>query len=228
MNYPHPIHGIIFDNDGCLLDTEHLYEIVFERLTGHVDKEFRRQLQGLTGPDACALIVKHYGMDEDPLHYQARRDAELQKIFPAAQLFPGAEEVVAYALSRNLPIALATSSNRDNFVTKIVNHDAFYKQFHSIICGDEIVKGKPNPEIFLKSMAAIGVGDPKNCLVFEDAPLGVKAANNAGMPVVMIPDPELPLENALAETGAVPTVLWKSLKEPDWSMFRLEPKGAIK
>jgi pseudouridine-5'-monophosphatase len=227
MSYPHPIHGIIFDNDGCLLDTENLYAVVHEQLTGHfLDWEFRRKLMGRTGPDACSLIVKQYGMNEDPLHYLARRDAELKKIFPTSKLFPGAEEAVAYALRHKIPIALATSSNRDNFVTKIVNHDAFYKQFGSIICGDEVVNGKPNPELFFKSMAAIGVEDPKNCLVFEDAPLGVKAANNAGMPVIMIPDPDLPVEIALAEAGAVPTLRWKSLKEPDWSMFRLEPKAA--
>jgi pseudouridine-5'-monophosphatase len=165
-------------------------------------------------------------MDEDPLHYLARRDAELQKIFPTAKLFPGAEEVVAYAVNHNIPIALATSSNRDNFVTKIVNHDRFYKQFASVICGDEVTKGKPDPELFLKSMAAIGLEDPKNCLVFEDAPFGVKAANNAGMPVIMIPDPELPIDIALAETGAVPTCRWQSLAQPDWSMFKLEPKAA--
>jgi pseudouridine-5'-monophosphatase len=221
--YPHPIRGIIYDNDGLLLDSEGLYARVHKELTGHdLDWEFRSKLMGRTGPDACALIVEKYGIPEPPLVYLARRDAELQKIFPEAQLFPGAVEVVKYAVDRGLPVALATSSNRANFATKIVNHKEFYSQFKSMICGDEVSAGKPNPELFVKSMLALGLDDPKSVLVFEDAPIGVRAANNAGMPVVMIPDPGLDLEPALKEVDACPTCIAASLLQFDWSMFELE------
>jgi pseudouridine-5'-monophosphatase len=218
--YPHAIQGIIYDNDGLLLDTENLYAKVHHQMTGHVlDWDFRRRLLGRTGPDACALIVQEYNMDEDPLSFLARRDVELRKLFPTAKLFPGAEAVVRFTRSLRLPTALATSSHRRNFLTKIVNHTEFYTQFDSVICGDEVSAGKPNPELFLKSMNAIGLTEPRSVLVFEDAPLGVKAANSAGMSVVMIPDPELDLEPALAEVDAHPTFVWKSLLDIDWSMF---------
>jgi pseudouridine-5'-monophosphatase len=221
--YPHPIRGVIYDNDGLLLDSEGLYARVHKQLTGmDLDWEFRRQLMGRTGPDACALIVEKYGLAESPLSYLARRDAELQKIFPEAKLFNGAVEVVKYAVDRGLPVALATSSNRGNFVTKIVNHTEFYSQFKSIICGDEVDKGKPNPEIFLKCMKALGLDDPKEVLVFEDAPIGVRAANNAGMAVVMVPDPDLDLVTALEEVDAHPTYIATSLREVDWNMFDLK------
>ena len=218
--YPHPIEGVIFDNDGLLMDTEGLYVIVHERLTGHkLDWDFRRRLMGLTGPAATTLIVKEYNMDETPEHYLARRDAELHKIFPTAKLFPGASELVDTIIKKNIPIALATSSNRANFNVKITHHGPFYAQFKSIICGDEVTNGKPSPELFLKSMKSLGISDPKNVLVFEDAPSGVKAANNAGMPVIMGPDPELPLELSLKEADAHPTYLFKSLPEVDLSLF---------
>jgi beta-phosphoglucomutase-like phosphatase (HAD superfamily) len=58
--------------------------------------------------------------------------------------------------------------------------------------------------------------------VFEDAPAGVKAANNAGMAVVMVPDRELPLEEGLAEFGAAPTVVLGSLVDFDFDGFRFE------
>jgi pseudouridine-5'-monophosphatase len=177
---------------------------------------------GRTGPDACALIVEKYGIQEPPLVYLARRDAELQKIFPEAKLFPGAVEVVKYAVDRGLPVALATSSNRANFVTKIVNHKEFYSQFKAITCGDEVSSGKPNPEIFLRSMRSLGLDDPKGVLVFEDAPIGVRAANNAGMPVVMVPDPGLDLVPALEEVDAHPTYILSSLVDFDWTVFDLD------
>ena len=224
--YPFPIEGIIFDNDGLLMDTEGLYAIVHEQLTGHkLEWDFRRRLMGLTGPAATTLIVKEYNMDETPEHYLARRDAELHKIFPTAKLFPGAEELVNTMLEKKIPLALATSSNRANFDVKITHHGPFYAKFKSIICGDEVTHGKPNPELFLKSMESIGVSDPKRVLVFEDAPAGVKAANNAGMPVIMVPDPELPLEIALKEADAHPTYIFKSLKDVDLSLFQW--KGSV-
>jgi pseudouridine-5'-monophosphatase len=220
--YPHPIRGVIYDNDGVLLDSEGLYARVHKQLTGHaLDWDFRSKLMGRTGPDACALIVAKYGLSETPLAYLARRDEELKKIFPEARLFPGAVELVRYAAERGVPVALATSSNRGNFVTKIVNHTEFYSQFRSIICGDEVSAGKPNPELFLRSMQALGLDDPKSVLVFEDAPIGVRAANNAGMPVVMVPDPALDLEPALAEVDAHPTYIAASLTAVDWSVFDL-------
>jgi pseudouridine-5'-monophosphatase len=221
--YPHPIRGIIYDNDGLLLDSEGLYARVHKQLTGHdLDWEFRSKLMGRTGPDACALIVEKYGIQESPLAYLARRDAELQKIFPEAPLFPGSVAAVKYPVDRGIPVAVATSSNRANFVTKIVNHKEFYAQFRSIICGDEVSIGKPNPEIFVKAMQGLGLDDPRSVLVFEDAPIGVRAANNAGMPVVMVPDPGLDFVSALAEVDAHPTHIASSLAEVDWSLFDFE------
>lgn len=218
--WPHPIYAVVFDNDGLLLDTEPIYAKVHQELTGHfLDWDFRRKLMGLTGPAACKLIVKEYGLPYTWEEYIKIRDEALIKVFPTAQLFPGAKELVKNILARNIPIALATSSNRGNFVYKIVNHKEFFDQFPIITCGDEVSKGKPDPEIFLTSMKKLGFIKPENILVFEDAPNGVKGANNAGMPVVMVPDPDLPMPIAIEEVDAHPTVICKSLKDFDFDAF---------
>ena len=218
--WPHPIYAIVFDNDGLLLDTEPLYAIIHEKLTGHhLDWDFRRKLMGRTGPSACELIVKEYNMPYTWQEYIKIRDEELKKIFPTSKLFPGAKELLDEVVRRKIPRALATSSNRDNFVTKIVHHKEFFDQFDCITCGDEVSAGKPNPEIFLTSMKKLGFINPENILVFEDAPLGVKGANNAGMPVVMIPDPELPMPLSIEEVDAHPTIILKSIKDFDFNAF---------
>lgn len=224
--WPHPIRAIIFDNDGLLLDTEGIYAVVHEELTGHhLDWDFRRQLMGLTGPDACSLIVKKYGFDEDPIHYMNRRDAKLVHLFPDAKLFPGAIEIVKAFIDMKIPLALATSSHRGNFDNKISKKHDFYNQFPSVVTGDEVSKGKPDPEIFIKSMEKLGISGikPENVLVFEDAPAGVRGANNAGMPVIMIPDPELPMPLAIDELGAKPTLIIKSLNDFDFNSFEWAP-----
>jgi len=221
--WPHPIKAVIFDNDGLLLDTEPIYARVHQELTGHfLDWDFRRKLIGRTGPAACGLIVKEYGMNETALEYLARRDARLQEEFPKSQLFPGAKEIVSAMIEKKIPIALATSSNRANFETKIVNLKEFFAQFGAITCGDEVKAGKPDPEIFLTSMKKIGNFKPENVLVFEDAPLGVKGSNNAGMPVVMIPDPELPMPIAIEEVDSHPTIMLRSLHDFKFEDFDWE------
>lgn len=218
--WPHPIHAVVFDNDGLLLDTEPIYAKVHEQLTGHfLDWDFRRRLMGRTGPDACSLIVKEYGMKYTNLEYLKIRDEALIKVFPEAKLFPGAVELVNGIKERGVPFALATSSNRGNFEVKITHHHDFFGQFQEITCGDEVKNGKPNPEIFLTSMKKLGFTKPENILVFEDAPLGVRGANNAGMPVVMVPDPDLPMPIAIEEVDAHPTIIVKSLKDFDFNAF---------
>ncbi|OHT09344.1 haloacid dehalogenase-like hydrolase family protein [Tritrichomonas foetus] len=224
--WPHPIEAIIFDNDGLLLDTEGIYVLVLEQMMGRkLEWDLRRKLIGRTGPDACSILVKEMGIDEDPIHFLNRRDENLKKIFPTAKFFDYAVEIVKEAkINRKIPIAVATSSNRANYEVKISNKHDFYDLFDSVICGDEVENGKPNPELFLKSMEKLGVKNPQNVLVFEDAPTGVKGANNAGMPVVQVPDPELPAD-ANQEAGAQPTLVLKSLREFDFDKFDWAPRA---
>lgn len=218
--WPHQIHAVIFDNDGLLLDTEPIGAKVHEQLTGHhFEIDFRRKLMGLTAPDACKLIVEKFNLPYTWEEFSKMRDEILVKVFPTAELFAGAKELVQELIARKIPISVATSSSRTNFESKIVNHKEFFSQFNKITCGNEVSKGKPDPEIFLTSMKQLGFLKPENILVFEDAPSGVKAANNAGMAVVMVPDHELPVQIALEEVDAHPTVILKSLKDFDFNAF---------
>jgi len=60
-------------------------------------------------------------------------------------------------VSRGVPVGLATSSDRANYYAKTTHHGPFYARFQRIMCGDKVVCGKPNPEIYLMSMQRLGL-----------------------------------------------------------------------
>jgi pseudouridine-5'-monophosphatase len=191
-----------------------------------MDLDFRRTILGRGAVDIGRLIVEHFRLDVSPAEFMDCREKQMNRLLPQAALMPGAREVVAFARSFELPIAVATSVFRHEFDRKIARHRDFYGQFDEVITASNVSAAKPSPEIFLATMRALGIDDPASVLVLEDAPSGVKAANNAGMPVVMVPDPALDLKVALAEIDARPTQIAKSLKEIDWNQFALpEQKG---
>lgn len=84
-------------------------------------------------------------------------------------------------------MSIATSSPRILLEAKKVGKDDFFALFEGIVCGDDVTNGKPDPEIFLAGAELIGQ-DPSNCIVFEDAPSGVKGAKAAGMKCVALPN----------------------------------------
>ena len=81
---------------------------------------------------------------------------------------PGAEDLLRHLKGNGVNIALATSSDRKNYVLKTSRHIDLFGLFDHIFTGDMVAKGKPNPEIFLKAANAFDPpAKPENCLVFE-------------------------------------------------------------
>ena len=86
--------------------------------------------------------------------------------------------------SRNILIGLASNAIRKN-VSLIIKELEIYDDFDSIICGDEVDNGKPNPEMFNKTIDRFKI-NKNECLIFEDSIEGIKAANNSGINVIGI------------------------------------------
>lgn len=99
---------------------------------------------------------------------------------------PGLHELLDFLRARKIKIAVATSSNRDTTL-HLLTSAKVKDYFDAILCGDEIVKSKPDPEIFLKAAEKLQCL-PSHCIVLEDSSNGVLAAHHAGMKVIMIPD----------------------------------------
>ena len=90
----------------------------------------------------------------------------------------------------NYKTIVATSSNRDR-VDKILAQAKITEFFDDSICGDEVTKGKPNPEVFLKSCQKLGV-NVDEAIVLEDSEAGIQASYDANIKVICIPDMKYP------------------------------------
>ena len=219
--WPSTIKAVIFDNDGTLVDTEWAYSWAHKQLTGEeLSWDMKPQLMGKSSIETCKFLIEHYHLDIKPDDLVVKRTDMLTECWKKVELLPGADEITTKLHEMNIPMAIATSSRRPVFEQKTENHQDLVKKMHHIVCGSEVSRGKPNPDIFLLCLEKFDAQiKPEETLVFEDSPLGIKAANSAGMPSVLIPDPNMDVEQSLKEAGAHATVVIKSLRDFDYNMF---------
>ncbi len=183
--------AIIFDLDGVLADSEPWWNEIDAQLLREYGVtyrgEYHREVLGVSYRLAVEFYKKAFAISA-PTEELIRRRGEIATEFFANRigLFPAAKAVIEELRQVNLRLAVATSSVGASARPFLDRHKltAF---FDVIITGDEIERGKPAPDIYLRAAEKLGV--PANeCLVIEDALSGIVAAKAAGMRVAAIPD----------------------------------------
>ena len=190
------IKAIIFDMDGLMIDSERVtFECYQERLKDMnltMDEEFYKTLLGKPIKGIYQRFYDVYGNDfpiqnviQDVHQLIAERfltEGDTGK--------KGLVELLHYLKDNNYKTIVATSSNRDR-VDKILAQAKITEFFDDSICGDEVTKGKPNPEVFLKSCQKLGV-NVDEAIVLEDSEAGIQASYDANIKVICIPDMKYP------------------------------------
>ncbi|XP_010689896.2 bifunctional riboflavin kinase/FMN phosphatase isoform X1 [Beta vulgaris subsp. vulgaris] len=184
------ISAVILDLDGTLLDTEiATRSVLSEFLAGYgkvliTDKEHGRV--GRTQKESAAAIVKNYELPLTPEQFIDEITPLYRAKWKDSKTLPGANRLIQHLHKHEIPFALASNSLREYIDAKISYQKGWKEWFAVILGSDEVLSGKPSPDLFLEAAKRISV-DPCNCLVIEDSLIGVKAAKAAGMKVVVVP-----------------------------------------
>lgn len=189
-------NGAIFDMDGLLFDTERLYQenwiIVAKEFGQQPHPDFPIAICGSSGIHAQEVVHKYYPSVDAPAFIQSCVDkvnAILQTFVPEK---PGVHEILSYLHENDVRMAVASSS-----IKTMVEHNlelaGIAQYFDVVVSGQEVVYGKPEPDIFLLAAERLGLS-PMDCYVFEDGINGAKAGLAAGCTTIMIPDLTPPTE----------------------------------
>lgn len=218
--WPHKIKAVIFDNDGTLVDTEWAYSWAHEQITGQpLAMSLKAKLMGKTALESCTYVCKVLNLSITPEEFVEKRNALIDKCWDDVKIMPGALDLAKTLKEKGIKISIATSSKRPTYEKKMAKLHDFESLFDYIICGSDVERGKPFPDIFLAAMNKYGDLKPEECIVVEDSPLGIHAANVAGMASIFVPDPKLDADEALKAEGCKPEITIKSLEEFPFDAF---------
>ena len=186
---------VIFDMDGLIFDTEKLsysswieagkkFNINFELKTFH-------KLLGTNYESCRNTLISEYGDRVDVDEYMMeKRKINLDLLIDGAEKKQGLDELLEYLTNNNIKKAVATSSNREIALGHLEKANIL-QYFDYVLCGDEVKKSKPNPEVFFNVAKKLEV-NPRNCIVLEDSEAGVIAASRGKFKVIIIPDMKEP------------------------------------
>src|SRR2546423_6165385 len=183
--------AIIFDLDGVLADSEPWWnEIDAQLLREHgadYHGEYHREVLGVSYRLAVEFYKKKFDISA-PTEELMRRRGEIATEYFANRvgLFPSTKDVLNELREDRLRLALATSSVSASARPFLDRHQ-LTKFFEVIVAGDEIERGKPEPDIYLRTAEKLGIA-ANECLVIEDSLSGIAAAKAAHMRVAAIPD----------------------------------------
>jgi beta-phosphoglucomutase len=181
------IEAIIFDAEGVVVNTERLWDQSQEILLGKRGMDYDRdylkpRMAGQTLLEGAQLMVNYYGLNEHPADVALERKTIIDELFKSDIPFiDGFEPFIQWVISFNLKKSVATAMNR-HLMKKVEIQLNLRQYFHHHIYFIEDVgnKSKPEPDVFLHAAEKMGAR-PDKCVVIEDAPHGIEAAQRAGM-----------------------------------------------
>lgn len=198
------IQGAIFDMDGTMFDTERLrFQTLKQASRELIGVEFSDDYLmgclGLSARSAKQLAQAEYGEDIPYTEIRQRADElELESVRQfGVPIKTGLLQVLERLRKSGLRMAVATSSRRAIAEEYLINANV-YKFFDVLVCGDEVQRGKPHPEIFLTAAQKLNLS-ASDCFMFEDSDNGVTSAYEAQGITVLLRDIKAPNEQMLSK-----------------------------
>jgi HAD superfamily hydrolase (TIGR01509 family) len=200
------IAAIVFDLDGVIVDSEHLWdrarrELVDER-GGTWKDDATRAMMGMSSVEWSSYVHEELGVDLSPQEISTAVVERLEQLYrEELPLLPGAREAVI-ALAAQWPLGLASSANRE-IIDLVLELAELAPYFAATVSSEEVPRGKPAPDVYLEAARRLDV-PPMQCAAIEDSTNGIRSAAAAGMSVVALPNRAFPpAEDALQLASAV-------------------------
>ena len=209
--------GALFDWDGIVIDSSAQHERSWEQLAQEIhqplpDDSFRRGF----GMKNQAIIPNILGWSQEPQEIEqlGQRKEEIYRemvLNEGIMPLPGVMSTLEFLQDRAVPCCIASSTPRQNidFILDVIGVGQY---FDAIVAAEDVSQGKPDPEVFLQSARRIK-RPPGNCVVFEDALMGIQAGQAAGCKVIAVAT-----THSIGELGHADLAL-QSLDELSWKVF---------
>jgi beta-phosphoglucomutase len=191
------IQAALFDLDGVVVFTDKYHYRAWKELSDEngwlFSEEVNHRCRGVPRMESLEVILRHNHVElghEQKLALAARKNrryVELLQSIGQGDIYPGVVGFLERLRARGLKIGLCSSSRNAQMVLDNLHLTAW---FDAVVTGDQVVRAKPDPEIFLLGAQRLGV-EPGVCVVFEDAPSGIAAALAAGMRCVGVGSADL-------------------------------------
>lgn len=185
-----PPFAALFDWDGVVLDSSRQHELSWERLAaetglplpeGYFKRSFGMKneaiLPEILGWAHDAVTIRKLSLRKEELYREIIRTEGIDPL-------PGVRTWLERLRDAGIPCAIGSSTHRENIDMCLTMFD-FTGFFTGIVTAEDVSRGKPEPDVFLKAAEKVGA-TPGRCVVFEDAPVGIEAGLAGGMKVVAV------------------------------------------
>jgi HAD superfamily hydrolase (TIGR01509 family) len=184
--------AVLWDMDGTLVDSEKVWTVSLvdtaRWLGGELSAAAREAMVGSNMARTLVLLFDDLGLERDPgrvAEAEQWMTARTGELFAAGlEWRPGALEALRAVRAAGWPTALVTNTGRA--LTEMALESIGREHFSVTVCGDEVPRGKPDPDPYLRAAELLGVA-PDECLAIEDSPNGATAAERAGAAVLVVP-----------------------------------------
>lgn len=183
--------AFIFDMNGTMIDdmayhAKGWYNILTDDLGAKLTfEEVSKEMYGKNSEVMERVFGKGKFTAEEMDFWSIEKEKRYQAAYlPQLKLIDGLQDFFEASHNAEIPMAIGSAAIPFN-INFVLDNLHLHKYFKAIVSADDVIISKPHPETFTKAAELMGVA-PENCIVFEDAPKGVEAAQNAGMKCVVL------------------------------------------
>lgn len=185
------IKGVIFDLDGTLVDSMWIWkQIDIEYLSARnieMPEDLQSKIEGMSFYETAVYFKETYKIPDSLEVIMDNWNAmAMEKYRTVIRVKEGVKEFLQLLKDKGIVMGIATSNSRI-LTEAVLENQGILEYFGAIVTGSEIIKGKPEPDVYLTAANKLDI-DPKTCLVFEDLPFGIMAGKRAGMKTCAIDD----------------------------------------